>query len=286
MVDPRVQKRRKLKNSLFSGLCLVSACLGSVILLMLLAKLVMDGLPHLNMHFLTSMRSRPSTAGIQASMIGTLWIMGLTLVFSVPVGVAAAIYLEEFATRNKKLTAFIQLNIANLAGVPSIVYGLLGLAVFVRALNFGNSLLAGGATMALLVLPMVIIVTQESLRAVPRGYREGSLALGSTRWQAIWKQVLPTAFPGILTGVILAIGRAIGETAPLIVVGAATYVSSLPTKLSDRYTALPISIFDWARSPRKEFQELSASAILVLIAVLLVINSVAILLRSRREART
>jgi phosphate transport system permease protein len=253
---------------------------------MLLAKLVVDGLPQLNARFLTAMPSgRPKTAGIKAGAIGTLWIMALTAFFAVPVGVGAAIYLEEFTSRKTRLTEFIQLNISNLAGVPSIVYGLLGLAVFVRALNFGTSLVAGGATMALLVLPMVIIVTQESLRSVPKSYREGALALGSTPWQAIWSQVLPSAFPGILTGIILALGRAIGETAPLIVVGAATYVSSLPQKVTDKYTAMPINIFEWARSPQKAFQQEAASAILVLIVVLLVMNSIAITLRSRAEKR-
>jgi phosphate transport system permease protein len=277
---------RRLKDQVFRVVCLMAAGLGAVLLIMLLIKLVIDGLPQLTGRFLQAMPTgRPKTNGIKAGAVGTLWIMALTGLFAVPIGVAAAIFLEEFTTKRNRFTQFIQLNISNLAGVPSIVYGLLGLAVFVRALKLGPSVVAGGATMALLVLPMVIIVTQESLRAVPRSYREGSLALGSTLWQAIWKQVLPSALPGIMTGIILALGRAIGETAPLIVVGAATYVSSLPDKPTDRYTALPINIFDWAQNPRHDVQQQSASAILVLIIGLLMLNSVAIWLRARAEKR-
>ncbi len=211
--------------------------------------------------------------------------MAITFVIAVPLGIAAAIYLEEFNTRKSKLTEFIQLNIANLAGVPSIVYGMLGLAVFVRWLALRESVISGALTMSLLILPMVIIVTQEALRAVPKGYRDGSLALGSTYWQAIRYQVLPPALPGILTGVILSVSRAVGETAPLIVVGAAAYVSSAPKSIDDRYTVLPIKIFDWAEESKHAFNEDAATAILVLMMALLVLNSVAIVLRSFARKR-
>ena len=211
--------------------------------------------------------------------------MVLTTIIAVPMGVGAAIFLEEFNTRKNRLTEFIQLNIANLAGVPSIVYGMLGLAVFVRWLALKESIISGALTMSLLILPMVIIITQEALRAVPRSYRDGSLALGSTYWQAIRFQVLPAAAPGIFTGIILSISRAVGETAPLIVVGAAAYVSSLPHTIGDRYTVLPIKIFDWSGEAKKGFNEAAASAILVLMVALLLLNSIAIYLRARARAK-
>ncbi len=211
--------------------------------------------------------------------------MVLTGIFAVPTGVAAAVYLEEFNTRKNRLTDFIQLNIANLAGVPSIVYGMLGLAVFVRWMALRESVISGALTMSLLILPMVIIITQEALRAVPKGYRDGSLALGSTYWQAIRYQVLPSAAPGIFTGIILSVSRAVGETAPLIVVGAAAYVSGPPRGVRDRYTVLPIKIFDWAGEAKHGFNQAAATAILVLMIALLMLNSIAIVLRSRARAR-
>ena len=211
--------------------------------------------------------------------------MLITAIITIPVGVGAAIWLEEFNTKKTRLTEFIQLNIANLAGVPSIVYGILGLAFFVRTLNLGRSVLSGGLTMSILILPMVIIVSQEALRAVPRSFREGSLALGATRWQTISKQVLPSALPGILTGLILSISRAIGETAPLIVVGAAGFINYIPTKLSDSYSVLPLQIFNWARSPSAAVNANAASAILFLMVLLLAMNSVAIVMRARASKR-
>jgi phosphate transport system permease protein len=210
--------------------------------------------------------------------------MVLTTCISVPIGVGAAIYLEEFNKKKTGLTNLIQLNIANLSGVPSIVYGLLGRVLFIVVMGLGQSIIAGALTMTLLILPTVIIVTQEALRAVPKSYREGSLALGSSQWQAIRRQVLPNAAPGILTGIILSISRAIGETAPLIVVGAASYVSSLPKGLKDSYTVLPIKIFDWANESQEEFHKVAASAILVLMVCLLAMNSVAIVLRAKNQA--
>jgi phosphate transport system permease protein len=279
--DPVHLRRRKRADAIFRGLCFAAAATGVIILIIFLGKIVVDGLPRLSWTFLTSeLSGRPNRTGIWPAVVGSLWIMGLTAALAVPVGVAAAVYLEEFNTRKTRLTEFIQLNISNLSGVPSIVYGLLGLAVFSRFMNLQDSVIAGALTMGLLVLPMVIIVTQEALRAVPSSYREGSLALGSTRWQAIRFQVLPAALPGIMTGVILAMSRAVGETAPLIAIGAASQVSA-PRGLRDEFTVLPIQVFDWSLNSKQAFHQTAASAILVLMAFLLLLNSVAIWLRAR-----
>jgi phosphate transport system permease protein len=279
--DRALLRRRKRTDTIFRGLCFAAAATGVLILIVFLSKIVIDGLPRLSWTFLTSeLSGRPNRTGIWPAVVGSLWIMGLTAALAVPVGVAAAVYLEEFNTRKTRFTEFIQLNISNLSGVPSIVYGLLGLAVFSRFMNLQDSVIAGALTMGLLVLPMVIIVTQEALRAVPNSYREGSLALGSTRWQAIRFQVLPAALPGIMTGVILAMSRAVGETAPLIAIGAASQVSA-PRGLRDEFTVLPIQVFDWSLNSKQAFHQTAASAILVLMAFLLLLNSVAIWLRAR-----
>jgi len=267
-------------------MCFVAAALGVLILALFVYKILFDGLGKLSWSFIRSdLSSRPNRTGIWPAIVGSTYVMLLTALIAVPMGVAAAVYLEEFNTRKNRLTEFIQLNIANLAGVPSIVYGMLGLAVFVRWMALRETVLSGALTMSLLILPMVIIVTQEALRAVPKGYRDGSLALGSTYWQAIRYQVLPSAAPGILTGVILSISRAVGETAPLIVVGAAAYVSRTPNSVNDRYTVLPIKIFDWAGEAKHGFNEAAATTILVLMVALLLLNSVAIYLRARARSR-
>jgi phosphate transport system permease protein len=277
---------RKFKNACFAVLCFLATCLGVVMLAILLVQLFRDGMGRLTLQFLRSMpHYLADQAGILSPMLGSVYIMLLTGVIAVPVGVAAAIYLEEFTVRKNRFVEFIQTNISNLAGVPSIVYGLLGLAIFVRAIALGESLLAGALTMSLLILPMVILISQEALRAVPRSYRDGALALGCTRWQTIRKQVLPCAWPGILTGIILSMSRAIGETAPLIVVGAVGIVNFLPKTLEDRYTVLPIQIFLWSQDPRPAFHEAAAGAIIVLMVTLLLLNSVAIFLRQRSQNR-
>jgi len=276
---------RRFKNRLFSALCLLSIGIAGIALIYLLTTIVLDGAPRLSAAFFTEFPSRlPARAGIKAALFGTLWVIGLSALVAVPVGVAAAIYLEELAHRRNRLTAFIQLNISNLAGVPSIVYGLLGLALFVRWLAFDRSILSGALTMALLILPMIILVTQEALKTVPKSLRDGSLALGATKWQTVRKQVLPIAAPGIFTGIILAVSRAIGETAPLITIGAAT-AWFVPTKISDGFTVLPIQIFDWSSRPQKGFHENAAAAILVLLIALLMLNSIAIFLRARAQKR-
>ena len=263
----------------------MATVVGMLALVVLMATVLDQGLPVLGWPFLRNFASRiPERAGIWPPLIGTLWLMGLVTLFAFPVGVGAAIYLEEFASRNR-LTALIETNIANLAAVPSIIYGLLGLALFYRALHLGRSLLTGALTLTLLVLPVIVIAARESLRAVPQNIRLGAMALGATKWEAVYKQVLPVAAPGIMTGTILGLSRAIGETAPLLVAGAAAFVAFTPDNLLDAYSALPIQIFDWVRRPQPEFQDLAAGAILVLLAVLLAMNAAAIFVRNRFEKK-
>lgn len=286
MIVTATGRRRRTADRIFTLAALGAAFTCVLILVVLIVKLFLDGIGHLNWHFLvTPPKRKAEEAGILTPIIGSLAVMLITAVITIPVGVGAAIWLEEFNTKKTRFTEFVQLNIANLAGVPSIVYGILGLAVFVRTFGLGRSVLAGGLTMSILILPMVIIVAQEALRAVPRSYRDGSLALGATRWQTISKQVLPNALPGILTGLILSISRAIGETAPLIVVGAAGFINYIPTKLSDSYTVLPLQIYNWSRNPSQAVNANAASAILFLMILLLAMNSVAIVMRARAAKR-
>lgn len=247
----------------------------------LLVDVAVDGLGRVSWEFLTSFPSRrPEAAGIYAALVGSIFVIGLTTLIAVPIGVGAAIYLEEYGTRGR-LARIIEINIANLAGVPSIIYGLLGLALFVRALGFGRSVIAGASTLALLVLPVVILSTREALRAVPPSLREGSYALGATKWQTIWHQVLPVARPGALTGLILALSRAIGETAPLITIGALTYVPFAPDGIWSPFTVLPIQIFNWVSRPQAEFLRIAAAGIIVLLVLLLLMNGLAAWLRDR-----
>ena len=226
----------------------------------------------------------PARAGIKAALYGTVWLMGLTALFSFPIGLGAAIYLEEFAPRNK-LTNFVEANIANLAGVPSVVYGILGLGVFVRFFKMGPSLLAGGLTLAVMSLPVIIIAARESLRAVPESIRLAAYALGATKWQAVRHHVLPAAMPGTMTGVILSLSRAIGETAPLLVIGAAVSIFNTPDDVRDPFSALPVLIFNWTSRPQPAFAEAAAAAGIVLLAMLLAMNAVAIFLRNRFSTR-
>ena len=235
--------------------------------------------------FFTNFVSRfPARAGIKAALAGTIWLMGLTALFSFPIGVGAAIYLEEFAKKNW-FTNAIEANIANLAGVPSVVYGILGLGVFVRFFEMGPSLLAGGLTLAIMSLPIIVIAARESIRAVPRSIREGSLALGSTKWQTVRRLVLPAAMPGTMTGVILALSRAIGETAPLLVIGAAVSIFNTPDDVRDPFSALPVLIFNWTSRPQAAFTDAAAAASIVLLAMLLAMNAVAIFVRNRFSTR-
>jgi phosphate transport system permease protein len=266
------------------------ACLavGLITLAVLLVDIFSDGVDSLSLSFITETPSRidPSSSGIAPALVGTLWLMAVCAAFIIPVGVATAIYLEEYANRQRWFNRFIEVNIQNLAAVPSIVYGVLGLAFLVRGpLSLENVLLAGGLTLGLLVLPVVIVAGREAIRAVPPSIREGSMALGATKWQTIWKQVLPASVPGIATGVILSLSRAIGETAPLIVVGAALFATSVPSGILSDVTALPIQIFGWVSDPQPEFKALAAAAILVLMVILLGMNAIAIWLRNRYEQK-
>ncbi len=281
--------RTKRREAGFKGLLL--ACLGLSVLLLgvLLVDVGMDGAGSVDLAFITDYPSSvANNAGVRAALLGTIWLMGVVTLFIVPVGVATAVYLEEYADRERWYNRMIEVNIQNLAAVPSIVYGILGLAFLARGpLDLGNVVLAAGLTLGLLVLPVVIIAGREAIRAVPPSIREGSMALGATQWQTIWRQVLPAAIPGIATGVILALSRAIGETAPLIVVGAATFVAFDPDLFS-QFTALPIQIFDWISRPSNDvndFASLAAGAIIVLMVLLLSMNAVAIWLRNRYEQK-
>ena len=276
-------RRRHATAKIFRLLCAAVAWAGVVILAVLLFHVTREGIRWLDFQFLTEFPSRfPEQAGIKSALWGTVWLITLTAAISIPVGVAAAIYLEEFSPKDR-LSQLIEVNIGNLAGVPSIVYGILGLVLFVRFLALGRSVLAGSLTMTLLILPVIIIAAREALRAVPDSIRQAAFALGATRWQAVRAQVLPVALPGILTGVILALSRAIGETAPLVMIGALTYVAFVPEGPMDAFTALPIQIFNWASRPQEDFHQLAAAGIIVLLVTLLLMNATAVWIRQRAE---
>jgi phosphate transport system permease protein len=282
--DPRIEARQR--RSVVVALILFTATfVGVVVLLVLLVDIALRAAPWLDAEFLVNYPSRrPERAGVKSALMGSLWLMGLTTLFAVPVGVASALYLEEYAQRGW-FYRLVQTNIANLAGVPSVTYGMLGLLLFVRAMGAGRSLLSGALTMALLVLPVIILSTQEALRALPQGLRESAYALGATRSQVIVGHLLPSATPGILTGVILALSRAVGETAPVLLAGALTFVTFVPSGVMDAYAVLPLQIFNWTARPQPEFRGLAAAAIVVLMVLLLVMNMSAILLRDRFERK-
>jgi phosphate transport system permease protein len=285
MFDRRLLARKRVGKA-FWAMCLVANLVGIVVLVTLLVDVLADGVGWLDWQFLSSFPSRfPEQAGIKSALWGTLWLVGLTALFCLPLGVGAAIYLEEYAPRNW-LTQVIQTNIYNLAGVPSIVYGILGLALFVRALALQRSVISGALTMSLLALPIVIIATQEAIRAVPGELRQAAYALGSTRWQTIRYIVLPVAFPGILTGIILTMSQVIGETAPLVMIGALTFIAFIPSSPLDPFTVLPIQIFNWASRPQKDFHDIAAAAIVILLVILLTMNTAAILLRNKYQKRS
>lgn len=262
-----------------------SIVVGVVVLVVQVGQAIVQGLPRLHLEFFTSFPSRvASQAGILSAWVGTIWVVVFCALMAVPLGVMTALYLEEYSGR-KLLSRVLEINIANLAGVPSIIYGLLGLGLFVRLLSLGRSVIAGAATLGLLILPIVILATREALRAVPSSLREGSYALGATRWQTIWHQVLPAAFPSILTGIILAVSRAVGETAPLIMIGALTYVAFVPQSIGDPFTVLPIQIFNWVSRPQQSFGANAAAGVVVLLGITLTINAVAIWLRHKYQQK-
>lgn len=282
--EPRLARRRR-NGKIFQAVCLSSIAFSIAMLVILLVDVAKDGAAWLSFDFVSSFPSRiPARAGIKPAILGSLWVMLLVAALSFPFGVGAAIYLEEYAPRGR-LRRLIQTNIANLAGVPSIVYGILGLAIFVRFFGFGRSILAGAATLSLLVLPVVIISAQEAIRAVPSSLREAAYGVGATRWQVVRHHVLPVAMPGILTGMILSLSRAIGETAPVILVGALAFVAFTPSGPMDLFTVLPIQIFNWTARPQAEFHGLAAAGIIVLLIVLLLMNATAILLRNYYQSR-
>jgi phosphate transport system permease protein len=280
--------RRFAIDRLFQIACWTAVIIGLLALVVLLVDVVIDGLPRLDWTLLSEFPSRRAgRAGLKSALVGTIWLMIVTAILTFPLGVGAGIFLEEFV-KDTWYAKIIEVNISNLAAVPSIIYGLLGLAVFVRLMEpvtGGRSVLAGAMTLSLLVLPIVIVATRESLRAVPDSLRQAGFALGATRWQVISSQVFPLAFPGILTGTILALSRAIGETAPLITIGALTFIAFLPPLslegLRTPFTALPIQIFNWVSRPQKEFHTAAAAGIIVLMVVLLLMNATAIWLRNK-----
>ncbi|HYH11849.1 MAG TPA: phosphate ABC transporter permease PstA [Thermomicrobiales bacterium] len=275
---PRVSWRQRV-SQVWTWLFMASTALAIVLLGMLLVSILRPGLPWLSWHLITDMPSRiPEQAGMNSAIWGSLWVVLGSGIVSFILGLGTAIYLEEYAEKNR-WTNLIQTNISNLAGVPSIVYGLLGLVVFVNGLQMGRSLIAGILTMALLVLPVVVISSREAIRAVPPSLREAAYGVGATKWQTVKDHVLPAAFPGILTGMILSMSRAIGETAPLLVVGGASQVLFRPDTLTDPFMVMPLQIFNWTGRPQEAFEHLAAAAIIVLLIVLLLMNSIAIVLR-------
>lgn len=282
---PRLSRRRR-RGRVFGVACGAMVCLAVVVLGVLLVSVAVQGGRWLSWGFLNRFPSRltPENAGVKSALLGTLWLIGLTAAMSVPVGLAAAVYLHEY-TGKRWLTRLIELNIANLAGVPSIVYGMLGLAVFVRVFNLGRSIIAAALTLSLLILPVIIIAGREALAAVPDSIRQAAFGLGATRWQTVRSHVLPAALPGMLTGVILALSRAIGEAAPLIMIGALTFIAFVPNGPMDAFTALPIQIYNWCDEPDVIFQELAGAGILVLLGLLLPMNALAVGIRAWHERR-
>lgn len=296
-------ERSHRRGEIFKWVAVSAAAIGVIVLAILLLDIFTDGTSRISLEFFQEYPSRnPEDAGIKSALYGSIWVIVFTIIISLPLGIAAAFYLEEFAPKNN-LTEIININIANLAAVPSIVYGILGLALFVRAFALGRSVLAGAFTMGLLILPILIISSREAIRAVPSGIRQASLGLGASKWQTVWHHVLPQAFPGILTGTILALSRAIGETAPLIMIGALTFVPFVPGNINnfadiladplalityapfDEFTVLPIQIFNWVSRPEEGFHTAAAAAIVVLLVILLSMNALAIYLRYRFEKK-
>ncbi|MEN8138535.1 MAG: phosphate ABC transporter permease PstA [Bacteroidota bacterium] len=274
-------KRNKLKDQIFMVWGLGSTLLALLLLVLFIGDILVDGIMRIDWDFLTSLPSRkPEKAGIWTAMMGSIWILGLTAVIAFPIGAAAGIYLEEYGKKSR-FANILEINISNLAGVPSIIYGLLGLEIFVRIMNLGASVLAGSLTLSLLILPIIIVATRESIKAVPSTIKEASFAMGATKWQTIWHQTLPASIGGILTGVILALSRAVGETAPLIVIGALAYVPFAPQSPMDEFSVLPMQIFNWISRPQHGFITNAAAAIIILLVITFVMNGIAVYFRNR-----
>lgn len=276
---------RKTKEKVFKAACRFLTWSSVIFLIVLMYHIIKEGYQYFDWQFLTSYPSRRVyKAGIVAGIFGSLWLIALVALISIPIGIASALFLEEYGIKGK-IGKIIEINIANLAGVPSIVYGLLGLAVFVRWFAFERSLLSGALTLSLLILPVIIVATRETIRAVPDTIRFGAYALGASKWQVIFGHVLPISIPGILTGVILALSRAIGETAPLVIIGALAYVSFTPENIMDEFTVMPIQIYNWAGRPQETFHQLAASGIIILLAVMLIMNFIAVVIRHKTSKR-
>lgn len=278
---------RTWRDRIFFAGFLLAILIGIAGLAALLIDVLIDGLGFLNWKFLTTYASRkPLESGILAPMAGTVWVVGLTAIFTIPIGIGTAIYLEEFANKNR-LTRLIELNISNLAGVPSVIYGLLGLAVFVQFLfNGSRNLTAGALTMTLLILPIVIIASQEAIKAVPSSYRDAAYAMGATRWQVVKTVVMPQAVPGMMSGIILALSRAVGESAPILIISSLVWVTFVPTSPDSKFTVLPLQIFTWVSQPQEDFRSIAAAGIIVLLLILLGMNAVAIWIRNKYQVRS
>lgn len=284
-MSKKVINRNRFIDSAFKYVGIACTLFGLVMLAVFLGDILIKGLTRIDWDFLTNLPSRrASKSGILTAWTGTAWILGLTAVIAIPLGISAGIYLQEYGKKSR-LASIIEVNIANLAGIPSIIYGLLGLEIFVRVLNFGGSLLSGALTLSLLILPIIIVATREAIKAVPNSIREASYGLGATKWQTIWHQVLPAATGGILTGIILALSRAVGETAPLIVIGALAYVPFVARTPMDEFTVLPMQIFNWISRPQHEFLVNGAAAIIILLLITFVMNGIAIYLRNKWQKR-
>jgi phosphate transport system permease protein len=276
---------RLLLNQVFKVIFFIATLFGLFVLGILLYRIFTQGSGYLSFDFLQNLPSRkPERAGIKTALVGTVWLVGVVAPVSLLIGIGTALYLEEYAKKNR-FTDFIQVNISNLAGVPSIVFGLLGLTLFVRAFALGTSVLAAGLTMSLLVLPVIIVASQEAIRSVPNELREASFGMGATKWQTIVRVVLPAAIPGILTGGILALSRAIGETAPLVVLGLPLFIAFLPKTVFDTFTVLPMQIYNWTSRPQEEFHALAAAGIIILLVMLIIMNSIAVLIRNKFQKR-
>jgi len=279
-------QKNKLKNLIFKGFAIACTSVGLIVLVVLLYVVFSQGLSRIDFDFLNNLPSRNAErAGIYTALLGMVWVLVLTVLISFPIGMGAGIYLQEYGKKNF-FNNFIEVNISNLAGVPSIIYGILGLELFGRLLGLGNSILAGSLTLSLLILPLIIVSTREAIKAVPPSLREASYGLGATKWQTVWHVVLPSAFGGIMTGLILAISRAIGETAPLIVVGALVYVPFVPESPMDEFTVLPIQIFNWVTRPQAGFVTNAAAAIIILLTFTFMMNGIAVIIRNRYNKRT
>ncbi|MDP2687283.1 MAG: phosphate ABC transporter permease PstA [Aequorivita sp.] len=277
--------KNRLKNNAFKVWGIACTLLGLVLLAIFIGSILMDGLQRISWEFITELPSRfVDQGGIFTALMGSVWILVLTTFIALPLGIAAAIYLEEYSKKNK-LSSLLEINISNLAGVPSIIYGLLGLEIFARIMQMGASILAGSFTLALLILPIIIVSTREAIKAVPKSIRDASFALGASKWQTVYHQLLPASFGGILTGIILALSRAVGETAPLIVIGALAYVPFAPSTPMDQFTVLPIQIFNWISMPQHGFEQNAAAAIIILLFITFAMNGIAVYYRNRWQKK-